>query len=224
MIADQVRLFINLFIIKLHEPLNFFLKRLDFFFILICHFSLVILRSSLNFALFYEHFLLHFIDLLLFFDSHLFNNLSVFLSEHSLFTHYLLIAVFKLPDKLIPSVEILLVRILEGGQVFLSDSQESRLSFNFEARCLFRVSSLPCLRRRATWTRVWYWFYSTRLKVASLEMPSVREQRKRLPWERVSAQQESRCWVKKEGNIWKSKRKCYSYFKRWKSVSEQSRV
>jgi hypothetical protein len=118
MISDQVRLFINLFIIKLHEPLNFFLKCLDFFFILICHFSLIILRSSLNFALFYEHFLLDFIDLFLFFDAHLFNNLSVFLSEHCLFTHYLLIAVFKLPDKLFLLSRILLVRILEGGQIF----------------------------------------------------------------------------------------------------------
>jgi len=96
MIADQVRLFINLLIIKLHEPLYFFLKRFDFFFILIGHLSFIILLSSLNLALFNEHFLLHFIDLLLFFDAHLFYNLSVFLSEHCLLTHYLLIAVFKL--------------------------------------------------------------------------------------------------------------------------------
>jgi len=37
--------------------------------------------------------------------------------------------------------------------------------------------------------------------VASFEIPIVREHRNRFPWERFSAQQESRCWVRKEGNI-----------------------
>ena len=117
MIADQVRLFINLFVVNLHETLNFFLKSLNFFFILISHLSLVILLSSLYLTLFYEHFLLYFIDLFLFFYSHLLNNFSVFLSKHCLLTHYLFIAILELPHQLLFLSRILLVRIFEGSQI-----------------------------------------------------------------------------------------------------------
>ena len=64
---------------------------------------------------------------------------------------------------------------------FTLDSRTSRVSLSFPARYFLMVSSLPCLSLRETWTRVWYWFCSTRERTPSLEMPSCRLHRKRLP-------------------------------------------